>query len=104
MRLVLATVGLPPRMFTTPPLTLMAPAAFRPTLSTLSRLSPRTIRVALAGVKIAVIAGTFRPSRAWRAGKKRVDRAAWRRALRGRIVVNQWVRVRGGLRWRFEDA
>ena len=60
IRLVLATVGVPPRIATAPPLTRIVPAALRLTVIVLSRASPKTVRMPAAGEKVAVTAGMTR--------------------------------------------
>ena len=63
IRLVLATVGVPPVTATAPPLTRTAPAALRLAVTVLSRLSPNTDSRPLAGRKDAVIAMVLNPLR-----------------------------------------
>ena len=56
IRLVLATVGVPPRTGTAPPLTRMVPAALRLVVIVLSRSSPNSVSMPAAWMKLAVIA------------------------------------------------
>ena len=53
---VLATVGVPPRTCTAPPLTRILPAASRLIVIVLSRLSPKTVSVPVPGLNGAVVA------------------------------------------------
>ena len=57
---VLATVGVPPRIATAPPLTRIVPAASRLTVMVLSMASPMMLSMPAAGMKVAVTAGTAR--------------------------------------------
>jgi hypothetical protein len=56
IKVVLATVGVPPWTTTAPPLTRMAPAASRLVVITLSRVSPISVSTPVAGMKLAVTA------------------------------------------------
>ena len=79
IRLVFATVAVPPTMDTAPPLTRIVPAASRLTVTLLSRLSPRTVSTPAPGEKTAVTAGVIRHS-----SNSRTEGRAARRVRDGR--------------------
>jgi len=59
---VLATVGLPPRTGTAPPLMRMFPAALRLTTMLLASASPNTVNTPAPGMNAAVTANSLRSS------------------------------------------
>ena len=75
IRLVLATVDGPPLILTAPPLTRRLPAALRLTMILLLLSPPRTVRVAVVGSNVAVIAPDWFPARAGTAVRPTLRRA-----------------------------
>src|SRR5262249_16417451 len=78
IRLVLATVGVPPLIATAPPLTWIEPVASRLITLLLSFASPVTVPIPAVGLKRAVTAGITRVSRDSKpdsksAGRRRLD-------------------------------
>src|SRR5436190_20773984 len=81
MSAVFATVGVPPKTLTAPPLTRIFPAALRLMVILLSRLSPNTLKTPAVGKNVAVTAGKMRSCKDSTLGVKPC--ACGRRKVRG---------------------